>query len=57
MGVAPRQQDEGQQGGEASVEHRHAHIHDGRLGPLLPCAWHSQEGVADVNTEVWVDIR
>ena len=56
MRVAPRQQDEGQQGGEASVEHRHAHIHYGRLGPLLPCAWHSQEGVTDVDTEAWLDI-
>ena len=51
MGVTPRQQDEGKQGGEASVEHRHAHVHYGRLGPLLSRAWHSQEGVADVDTE------
>ena len=53
--VTSRQQDEGQQGGEAAVEHRHAHVHNGGLGPLLPCAGHSQEGVADVNTEKFVD--
>ena len=51
MRVTSRQQDEGKQGGEASVEHRHAHVHYGRLGPLLSRAWHSQEGVADVDTE------
>ena len=52
MRVAPRQEDECEQSGESSIEHSHAHVHDGCPSALLPCAGHGEEGVADVDTVV-----
>ena len=52
MRVAARQQDEGNEGGESSIEDGHAHVKDGSLGSLFPGSRDSEEGMAHVDTVV-----
>ena len=49
VGVAADEEDEGDQGGDATVEDGGAHVHHGSVGSLLLAAWHGEEGVADVH--------
>ena len=52
MRLAAGQQDEGYEGGEATVEDRHPHVKDGCLGSLLPGARDGEEGMTHVDRVV-----
>jgi len=49
VGVAADEEDEGDEGGDAAIEHGRAHVHHGSVGSLFLGAGHGQEGVTDVN--------
>ena len=49
VGVAAEEEDEGDEGGDSSIEDGRAHVNQGCLRSFSLAASHSQEGVADVN--------
>ena len=49
VGVAAKEEDEGDEGGDSSIEDGGAHVNQGCLSSFSLAASHGQEGVADVN--------
>ena len=48
VGVTAEEEDEGDEGGDSSIEDGRAHVHQGCLGSFPLVARHRQEGMADV---------